>query len=68
MVTQVEPLHFYESKAGDISMVIFATKDEVLYVSYDSEMPGLVEELPRAEFAAQHKREVPNPHRLPALH
>ena len=66
MVMQVEPLHFYKSRGGDVSMVIFATRDDVLYVSYDSDVPGLVEELPRAEFAAQHEREVPCPYSLPA--
>ena len=66
MVTHFEPLHFYQSNAGEISMVIFATRDEVLYVSYESDVPGTVEELTRDEFARQHAREVPSPHSFPA--
>jgi len=66
MVTRIEPLHFYQSKAGEICMVILATSDEVLYVSYESEVPGLVEELTRGEFAARHDREVPCPYNLSA--
>lgn len=66
MVTRIEPLHFYQSKAGEICMVILATNDEVLYVSYESDVPGLVEELTRDEFAAQHDREVPCPYSLAA--
>lgn len=64
MVEMVKPLHFYQSSAGEICMVIFATPDEVLFVSYESDEPGLIEEMTRPEFEDRYDRKIPDPYRL----